>query len=153
MTKLVPAAFAIAVALLALAACGGDGDETTAALTKAEFIAQGDEICEQGDKAGEARLEEFAEENGIDLENPTKEQQEEAVTEVFAASLDSQAEGLRDLGTPEGDEGEVDEILGALESAVEELEDEPNLLFEEKATGLNEAAALAGEYGFESCGS
>jgi len=146
-----------------IAACGGGGNdgssdaaETTEAadaLTKAELIAQGDEICADGDKEAEALADEFAEDNEIDTENPTQEQAEEAVAEAFVPSLRRQAEELSALGAPAGDEEEVEAIVSALEAATDELEDNPGALFEAESNPLEEPSKLAADYGFENCGS
>lgn len=135
-----------------LAACGGGGDETTEALSKSEFIAQGDEICANGDKEVEAQAEEFAEENDIDTEAPTQEQQEEVVAAVFVPSLQTQADELSQLGAPEGEEAEVEAIVASLEKATEELEGDPSLLFEASGNPLEEPSELAAKFGFENCG-
>jgi hypothetical protein len=136
-----------------LAACGGGSDETSEALTKAEFIAQGDEICADGEKEVEDGAEAFAEENDVDTENPTQAEQEEVVADVFVPSLRKQADELSELGAPEGEEGEVEAIVSALEEASDELEDDPGLLFSSGGGPLDKPTELAAEFGFEECGS
>ena len=134
-----------------LAACGDDGGSEP--LTKAEFIEQGDVICAEGEEEAQVEAEEFAEENEIDSENPTQEQAEEAVAAVFVPSLRKQAEELSELAPPEGEEEQVEAIVSALEGAVEELEENPDALFEEGSNPLEEPSELAAEFGFEECGS
>ena len=58
MNKASLAVLAVLVALAALVAGCGDGDDsdTTATLTKAEFIKQGDRICEKAEEQSEAQL-------------------------------------------------------------------------------------------------
>jgi hypothetical protein len=145
------AALVVLVALIA--GCGGGDDTTdgdTVTLTKAEFIKQGDAICKEGNEENEAEAEEFAEENDFTLEKASKEQLEEAVSEVLVPSLNEQAEELDALGAPEGDEEKVEEIVVALEDATAEIEDDPSLVFEEKT--LEEPNQLADAYGFKVCG-
>jgi len=128
-----------------LAACGG-GEETTApTLNKAEFIAQGDEICRNGDKEIEAGAEEFAKENEVDTENVTTEQQEEAIKEVVVPSLRKQAEEIGELGVPEGEEEKVEALLT-------EIEADPGVVLEGSTDPLAEARQLANDFGFVSCG-
>jgi hypothetical protein len=144
------------VAIAAIAAgCGSSSDdstETTATLTKAEFIKQGDAICEKGSKQIEREAEEFAEENNVDTSKPTKEQQEEVITTVVVPSLQTQADELSELGAPSGEEGKSAAVIDALEAGVEELEDEPSLLPESGASPLDKANELASEFGFKACG-
>lgn len=152
MSKLLIAAVA-AVALAALVAGCGGGDETTdetVTLTKAEFIKQGDAICKESGDQSEKEAEEFAEENGFTLEKASTEQLEEAVAEVLVSTLRQQADEISALGAPEGDEEQVEEIITSLEGATDEIEDEPKLVFEEKV--FDEPNELAQDYGFKVCG-
>jgi hypothetical protein len=150
-------AFLAAVAALTVlaalvAGCGGGGDTTeeTVVLTKAEFIKQGDTICEKANEQNQSEAEEFAKENDFELEKASKEQLEEAVAAVLGPSLSQQAEEIDALGAPEGDEEKVEAIVVSLEDAAGEIEDEPSLVFEEKS--LDEPSKLAKSYGFKVCG-
>lgn len=145
------------VALVAIVAgCGGSDDsggettEATETLTKAEFIKQGDAICEEANEQNETEAEEFAEDNGFTLEKATDEQLEEAITEVLVPSLNQQAEDIAALGAPQGDEDRVEKIVVSLEDGAGEIEDEPSLAFEGEP--LKESSRLADDYGFEVCG-
>jgi hypothetical protein len=149
------ASLAALAALMAVAAfvagCGGgDSDSTTATLTKAAFIKQGDAICAKATKESEAEAEEFADENGFKLEKATEEQLEEAITDVLVPSLNKQAEELDALGAPAGDEEQVEEIVTSLEDAAGEVEDDPNSVLTGKA--LKKPSQLAKSYGFKVCG-
>lgn len=148
------------VALAAIVAGCSDGDDsgsgTTAAteatetLTKAEFIKQGDAICEEANQQNETEAEEFAEDNGFTLEKATDEQLEDAITEVLVPSLNQQAEDIAALGAPQGDEERVEKITASLEEGAGEIEDEPSLAFEGEP--LKESSRLADDYGFKVCG-
>lgn len=153
MNKAFLSATAVLVALAALVAGCGGGDETTdetVTLTKAEFIKQGDAICKEANEENETEAEEFAEENDFTLEKASEEQLEEAVAEVLVPSLNQQVEELDALGAPEGDEEQVEEIVVSLEDVAGEIEDDPSLVFEEKT--LEKPAKLASSYGFKVCG-
>ena len=150
----------VMLALVALAAivagCGGDDDEagettaTTEALTKAEFIRQGDAICKKANSQNRAEAEDFADENGFELEKASDEQLEEAISAVLVPSLNQQAEDVEALGAPAGDEERVEEIIASLEDAAGRIEDEPSSAFEGEP--LREASRLAEDYGFKVCG-
>jgi len=146
-------AIAVLVALAALVAGCGGGDDTTdetVTLTKAEFIKQGDAICKEANEENETEAEEFAEENDFTLEKASEEQLEEAVAEVLVPSLNKQVEELDALGAPEGDEDQVEEIVVSLEDVAGEIEDDPSAVFDEKT--LQKPSQLAKAYGFKVCG-
>jgi hypothetical protein len=153
LNKALLAALAALVALAAVAAgCGGGGDTTdeTVTLTKTEFIKQGDAICKQGNDESEKEAEEFAEDNGFELEKASKEQLEEAVGEVLVPNLEQQTEELKALGAPKGDEDKVEAIITSLEDATGEIEDDPGIVFQGEV--LKKPSKLAEEYGFKVCG-
>jgi hypothetical protein len=146
----------LAIAVIA-AGCGSSSDsssseESTASITKAELIKQGDAICTRYEKENEAEFEEFAEENGLsENKEPTEAQKEELATSILLPSVSGQIEAIRALGAPSGEEEKVSEILDTVEEEVEEGEAEPSVLFEEEAA-FAEGNELAREYGFKVCG-
>lgn len=146
-------AVGMVVASLVIVGCGGGDDDSGGgeeALTKVEFIAQGDAICEQAQEQAEAGGEDFAEENGFELEKATDEQLEEAVAAVVVPALEQQADEIGALGAPEGDEERVEAIVVALEDGAATVAADPSVVFE--GSPLKEASDLAKEYGFEACG-
>lgn len=143
-------AVGMVIALVALVGCGSDDDGGEETLTKVEFIEQGDKICEKAEKQAETEAEEFAEQNGFDLEKATDEELEDAVAAVLVPALDQQAEEIDALGAPEGDEEKVEAIVAALEDGTATVEDDPSVVFE--GSPLKDASQLAKDYGFEVCG-
>jgi hypothetical protein len=143
----------MAIAIVA-AGCGSSDDSTdTVVLTKTEFIKQGDAICAKGSKALSQEAEDFADENDIDTNKPTKEQQEEVIAAVVGPALQTQADELSELSAPDGEEDKTSAIIEALESGAEELEDDPGVLLKSSGKGpLDEANELANEFGFKECG-
>lgn len=139
-----------------VAGCGssdGDSTETTSALTKQQFIAQADAICKQGNKEIEEGFESFAEENDIPKnQEPSKAQGKEIVETVIVPSIDSQVEGIRELGFPSGDEDELSAMLDSLDEAVEEAEEDPEALFAAKSDPFGKPNELAQDYGLKTCG-
>ncbi len=151
---LVPLATALAVALV-VAGCGSSDDtsSTEASLTKAEFVKQADAICTQGSKDINAEFEEFTKEKGIsETKAPAKDVQEEAVESILIPSISSQVEEVKALGTPEGDEGEVEALIAAEEEVLEEGEEDPVSLLEGGSAKEKEANKLATDYGLTACG-
>ncbi len=147
------AAMSTAALALVAAGCGGGDDttsETSAALTKPEFIKQADAICGEASERSQTEAEEFADENDFTLNKANEKQLEEAVTAVLVPNLNEQAEDLTALGAPEGDEEQVEAITVSLEDAAAEIEDNPGLVF--GAEVLKEPSKLAEEYGLKVCG-
>jgi ABC-type glycerol-3-phosphate transport system substrate-binding protein len=146
----------MALAIVA-AGCGSSSDSTTdttvVVLTKTEFIKQGDAICKKGSESLSQEAEDFADENDIDTEKPTKKQQEEVIETVVGPALQTQADELRELGDPDGEEDKMTAIVDALEAGAKELEDDPGALLESGGKSpLDEANELANEFGFKQCG-
>lgn len=141
---------ALVALVMLIAGCGGGGDETTEPLTKAEFIKQGDAICKEGNEASKTEIEDFAEEQGFQLEKLSKQQSQEVVTEVLVPNLQQQTEELDALGAPKGDEDEIDALIASLEEGTTELEQNPSSFFKE--TALAKPIRLENAYGFKVCG-
>jgi hypothetical protein len=144
-------------AALTVAGCG-DGDSTTggdvsvSSLTKAEFIKQGDTICKKGNDQIEREVEVFVKENGINRVSPTDEDQNEVTAAVVVPAFRDQAEKLADLEAPSGLEDEVDAMIDALETGIDEVEDDPAALFRSEVSPMDEANELAIKLGFTECG-
>lgn len=142
----------LAIAMI-VAGCGSSSDDTTASLTKAEFIAQADAICKKGNGEIESEFESFAKENDIkENEEPSKAQGAELVETVLVPNVENQSEEIRDLGAPSADEEEITAMLDALDEGVEEAEAEPETVFTSKTDPFGPANKIAKEYGLEVCG-
>ena len=146
----------VALAVVAIAGCGSssssDSTESTASLSKAEFLKKGNAVCKEGNESINSEFEEFDKENNLsETAEPPKEVQEEAVEQVLIPAINRQIEEVKALGTPEGDEGELAELISAEEGVVEEAEENPLLLFE-TTPKQKEANKLATDYGLTVCG-
>lgn len=145
---------------IAAAGCGSTDDSTdtdTASaevtITKEQLIAQGDAICKQGNEEIEEGFESYAEENDIPKnQEPNDEQGVEIVEMVLVPNLKTQAELIRGLGAPEGDEEQVEELLDSLDEAIETAEDDPEALFNEDTDPFGDVNQQAQDYGFSECG-
>jgi hypothetical protein len=113
---------ALAVGLIA-AGCGGDDDDDSSdALTKQEFIAQGNAIC----KAGNAEIDAAAEETFAKNGQPTPAESDAFVTDTVVPNVQGQIDDMRALGIPEEDADQVNGILDEAEGIVDELEADPS---------------------------
>lgn len=151
--------FAVLIGALAIAAiasgCGGgdSSSESTASLTKAEFVKEGNAICSKGNAEIESEFEAFSKERNLsETKAPSKEVQEEAAEDILIPAISSQLKEIRALGTPEGDEGEVEEILAGAEEALEEGEEDPISLLGNEPGKFKEVNKMAREYGLTVCG-
>lgn len=133
----------------AFVACGGD-DESSApapaaeALSKADFVAEANEICASGNGEILTALEEFPDE-------PSDEELEQAAEEVLVPNLQQQHDDIAALGVPEGDEDAVQAILDALQSGIDAVEEDAATLLASDDDPFDEANDLAGSYGLEEC--
>jgi hypothetical protein len=141
-----------ALALAVAVGCGDDDEESTteATPTKEEFIAEADQICAEGDEEiGQAEQEAFGQ------GRPTQQEQEDFLTETVLPSIQDQIDGIRGLTPPEGDEQEIAEFLDSAQSALDEIDENPELILQgEEGTPTDpfaETARLGEQYGFQVC--
>jgi hypothetical protein len=145
------------LAVLALAVfaagCGGgdDSDDSTASITKSEFLAQGNEICKKGNQEIDSDFEAFAEENDLKQnQNLTDAQATEASETILIPNVQDQVDQISELGAPEGEEAQVDAILVAAQEGIDELEADPTAI-QGNNDPFAEANELARDYGLTAC--
>jgi hypothetical protein len=135
---------ALFLAGLVVAGCGSSSNssstEATAAISKAEFVKQGNAVCVKGEKAQEAEINAYIKKHGLENQEPTKAQEAEIVETVFAPNIQSQIDGVKALGAPSGEEQQVDSALELSQQTLEKIEASPELAF-----GKENAFAAAGK--------
>jgi hypothetical protein len=131
----------LASSILVVAGCGGD-DEPSAP-TKAEYIAEADAICRDGQAEFEAIVKDLP--NSVDAP-----ESQAAITDEIVPLYRDEIEQLRSLTPPEGDEETTAAIFDAVENGLDEVEADPSAL--DQAGTFEEANTLANDYGFEVCG-
>lgn len=133
-----------AVLTVSLAGCGGGGDE----LTKAQFVEQGNGICERTQRRiTEAADRRFTAEGEI----PSAEQIEQFANEAVEPALEDQLDRLRELTPPQDDQERVEDILNAGQAGLEEIRRDPTSLIGDRDP-LENYQELAGGYGLDQCG-
>jgi hypothetical protein len=144
---------AMAMALF-VAGCGGnDENDTTAALTKAQFLKRGNAICAAGGKEIDQGFKAFNEDEHLKAnQEPTDAEAEEIADTILLPAVQKQVDELRELGAPEGDEEQVEEILDGADEAIEEGEEDPSALVTENGGVFAEVNKMAREYGLTVCG-
>lgn len=118
-----------------VAGCGSSDStpaETTASISKAEFVAKGNAVCVKGEKAQEAEINAYVKKNGLENKKPTKAQNVEIVETILAPNIHSQINGVKALGAPSGEEQQVSSALELSQQALEEIEANPELAFGKK---------------------
>jgi hypothetical protein len=124
---------------------GGDGSattETTASLTKEEWITQADAICQ----ASNDRIEAAGPDNA-----QSAEEVDAFVTDTLVPEVQSQLDDIRALGPPEGSEEEATAILDEAQAAVDQLSEDPSLLRQGQDPFID-ANANAQAFGLKVCG-
>ena len=155
MNKGLIAAFVGVIAIAAIVAgCGSSSDDETSSLTKAQFVAQADAICKKGNAEIESEVEAFQAKNDLgENDEPSKVQQAEVSETILAPNVTNQAEEIRALEAPSGDEDEISAMLDSLDEGVEEVEANPQAPFESNQPNpFGAANKLAREYGLKVCG-
>lgn len=115
-----------------VAGCGSSSStttETTAAITKAEFVAMGNAICAKGDKAQEAGINAYIKKHGLENQKPTKAQNAEIVETVLAPNIQSQIDAVKALGAPSGEEQQVNSALEISQQTLNKVKANPELAF------------------------
>lgn len=141
----------LAIALIAAGCGSGSSTSTTAsvALSKAEFLKQGNQICAEGNKKINAEVEEFIKENNLrHNQEPTQAQKEELAETVFLPNVTEQVEGVNSLGPPDS---EAAAVIVAAEEAIEKGEEDPASLVTDSGGPFTKANKLAREYGLTAC--
>lgn len=139
-------------AVLAIAAigCGGGGDTTEVALTKAQFIKRGDAICKATQEKKEKAIAEWNEGNkGKTLADYSMKELEDLYLTLVLPHIKDASDRLAELNPPAGD-AKAAKVVHSLGEAVEAVGKSPRLAI--KSAPYAQADKLAQAYGFEACG-
>jgi hypothetical protein len=146
---LIPVSLVLAAVLVA--ACGGDDGDGGERLSKADFIAQADEICHEAIAATAG------------IEEPQSEEEGRAAFAELEAIFDGMLDDLRELQPPAEDEDmleemydEIDELVAMGEQLFDPAVAEDAAEFQRWEAEMTQLEAeikeIAETYGFESCG-
>ena len=134
----------LAAACLAGAACGGDDG-----VSKADYLAEAKEVCQQGSQAlTKASNEVFAKVPPGQTLSP--EEIQNFVRTTVVPTIRDQIRQLRAIEPPKDDKVHVEEIYGALDKGLDELEKAPAKLTD-GSNVFAEADTLAQKYGISVC--
>jgi hypothetical protein len=136
-----------AIASAVLAACGSSG--SSAALSQAEYLKQGNEICKKGleekDQAVKAGLESIPRSEFPNL----SKQSLKMLGETALASYQEIMNELAELSIPAKDKAKVERILAEFEGAAKKTEANPVSLAQ--GDPFREAGDAAAAYGLKDC--
>jgi hypothetical protein len=137
---------------LVLAACGSSSSSnstsTTAALTKAEFLKQGNAICAKGNKAtNKLGNQIFPSKNA----KPTQAQKTQ-FENALITNVQGQINGVKALGAPAGDSAKVNAIVNSAQAALDSIKKDPSILFTSKSDPFAKSNKLTNAYGLTACG-
>lgn len=165
MKHLSPLLALLAIAAALIAGCGDDDEEEPQTLTgaatgatgqaesggtKSSYLTAADRICEEAEDNETQELRaQYPDAGPDDLSESDREQ---VVNEILLPSLRDQLQALRALPRPEGDEETLTELYDQLEAGIAQIEGDPQIVFEDEATELEEASSLARDYGLTECG-
>lgn len=127
---------AVIIVGVCVAGCGSSSNststETTAAISKAEFVAKGNAVCVKGEKAQESEINAYVKKHGLENKKPSKAQEAELVETVLVPNIQSQIDGVKALGAPSGEEQQVSSALELSQQTLEKIEANPELAFGNK---------------------
>lgn len=148
-SKFLAGLLAVVALTLVWAGCGSSSDAEP--LTKAEFIAKGDAVCQRAEREKKVKIEAFLAKSDLGPGKGFDEKENEAfVSTAVVPPIKGMGEELEDLGVP--DEQAAEDVVDGLMTVVGELEDDPALLTTSSGKDpFADVAKKAGDYGFKVC--
>jgi hypothetical protein len=139
-------------AALVAGGCGSSGDSSSEeSITKKQFIAQADAICQKAEKTRREDVATYAQEQGKELQQFSKPELEAMITDIALPPMSTMAEELDDLPRPTGDEEKVTAIVEGFEDAVAKAEENPLAVLSQSTGPFAGALKTAKAYGLTDC--
>jgi hypothetical protein len=139
------------VAITLLAACGDSG---SSALSKDEFIKQGNDICTTGNQAIDSSASSAFPDSTA---QPTPDQIKSFAKDILIPNIRKQLDGLDKLNPPKDLQSKVDKLLADARAALTKMEQladsNPEALFDESQDPFAAVNAEARDIGLTVCGS
>jgi hypothetical protein len=125
---------------------GGNGSAAKA-ISKPVFIEKASDICvTTARRIGSESLVVIEESN---IESINDEVEASLVEPILIPAFETEIEEIRALGTPKGDEAQIESILTAIQEIIDAAEEEPELVTRPKPYAAIEARAKS--YGMSAC--
>ncbi len=139
---------AVGATLIAAVAAGcGSSDSnstSTAALSKAAYLAKGNAICKA------AQQKQNAAEQALG-KNPSQAQLTAYATGTVIPNIQTQIDQVNALGAPSGDEATVSNFMGLAQADLNKVKSDPSILFTGNNDPFTDFAAVAHPYGLTAC--
>lgn len=144
-------AITVLIGVAAVAALiAGCGDDSSAALTKAEFQKQANAECKRITNRAANELQDYAEKE-VKGSTLTKDNQLELIDTVIVPSVRDQIEALESIEPPEADKKTIDALIGELDEIATEAEEDP-LAVAKIDSPFEDSEKRAKAYGLRWCG-
>ncbi len=147
------AGLAIAATAAILTGCGGDDPATTyptgvsRPIAKVRFLAEADRICH----STSARVEAAADDLATSGHDPRPAEARRVALNVAVPALEAEVQAISSLGSPRGDESEVEAIIRATKRGIAQIEADPAGVVDGPPPALRKAGRLARAYGSAEC--
>jgi hypothetical protein len=148
-------AAAMAVAVIAMG-CGSDEDSGSASagdsssLSKAEFVKQANAACLKPRETALQEVAAYSQKHRSEGLSDTLLGRK-AIKVVLLKTFEEEIAALRALGAPEGDEEEIDAMLAATQSALDEAKELPKTSSKEVESYFGDADKKLRQYGLTGC--
>jgi ABC-type Fe3+-hydroxamate transport system substrate-binding protein len=142
----------LALAALLVAGCGEDEDEATSAsndratIVKADFIQAANAICQKRGREVKAKSQRILAASGNKSRNVVAK---ELVEEAVAPAFEREADEIRDLAPPSGEEEQVEELVGAIDEMIARTRRD---LSANRNYPYRKTENIAAAYGLPDCG-
>ena len=129
----------------------GGGGQASGSPAKTKFVKSANAICEQGRKKLLVEVVTYVKQHGGDPSAAGGKVTTEALQAVFLPKVQAQVDQIRALDPPAGDEAQVEAILDAMQAGIDKSKEVPVAPTNGFGPYFKRSAALAKDYGLESC--
>ena len=127
----------------------GGAAQTAKPQSKAEFVTAANALCTKWQRQAQTKLTALF--KSASAEGSKQAAMQRIVEKAIAPTMEAEAEGLRALGAPQGEEEEVEAVAAAIEAVVDEARQDPTA-FVTDANAFKSAEHAARAYGIGACG-
>jgi hypothetical protein len=135
----------LVLASVAVASGCGSDSSASSSLSKKDFVERANRLCV------DTEYEQLEKAQKYSSEHP-KAEEAALIKPALVPTLKKEVKELEALGSPAGDEDELEAIFAALEEGIEGAESDPASVIKPKTNPFDEANRLATSYGIGDCG-